>query len=124
MAVQGQRLEPGIVYFRFGSNVSVKDIVDAVEQASQMATEAGDEQCVIVSNFEGGTHIPFDLHNFKKLAVRHQLLIGTVTIGAPMMTQMMGRMIDRLTPASYANAATDAEAVALARQMLAHEAVT
>lgn len=65
--------------------------------------------------------IPFDLLNIKNLAMNLEGFVGAVTIGAPMVTQILGRMIDRLTSMSIGDATTVDEAVVMARRILAGE---
>ena len=123
MAVQGQRLEPGIVYFQFGQHLSLQDIVDAVNETARISKETGDAQIVIISNFESGARIPFDLHNIKKLAISQANIVASITIGAPMMTQIFGRLLERVTTLAYIDVESQEEALQAARRILAGEPV-
>ena len=121
MAVQIERLEPGIIYLHYDKHMTMQDVVEASSGSSQAARAAGDERFVSINHFEPGVRIPFDLHNLKQIVSDIDHPIGAIVIDAPLMTQLLGRMIDRLTPLRVIEAQDLDEAVVLARRLLAAE---
>ena len=123
MAVQIERLEPGVIYIRVTDEINLREIIDGANSAQAMALAAGDDRFITINHFDANARIPFDLASLKNLALDLDHLIGAVTIGAPTMTQIMLRIINRLTPLEVAEAKTLDHALVLARRILAGEPV-
>ncbi|MCA9905029.1 MAG: hypothetical protein KC547_14335 [Anaerolineae bacterium] len=105
------------------TNITFQELVDGNLQANRLAHEANDPTYVTIVHFEPGVTTPFDLLNIKNLALDLDGFAGAVTIGAPMVTQILGRMLHRLTSVSMSEAKTVDEAQVLARRILAGEPV-
>lgn len=123
MSVQTERVEPGIIYVHLDTNITFQELVDGNKEANRLAHEANDPAYVTIVHFESGVTTPFDLINIKNLALKLDGFAGAITIGAPMMTQILGRMVHRLTSVSMGEAATLDEAVVMARRILAGEPI-
>ena len=123
MSATVERLEPGIILLTFDHNLTVQDVVEASNAAVVTADAAGDAHFVTINVFADRVSIPFDIQHFKNLALRLDRLAGAITVGAPTMTQLLARMIDRLTSLNIAEAKSVDEAVVMARRILAGEPV-
>ena len=123
MSAHVERLEPGIFRVFYDKNTSIRDLVEFSSEVGRVAEAAGDTRYVTINEFEAGFNVPLDIHHLKKAVLSVRLPVGAVMIGAPMMTQILARMLDRLTPLDIIEAKSRDEAMVLARRILAGEPV-
>ena len=122
-AIQVKRIEPHIYHLYYGKGTSIEDIMNASVEADRLAKEANDSPIITINELEPGLVLPFDIHNFKRVAEDLEQPVGAVVIGATLLIQILARMIDRLTPLRIVEAKNLDEAVVAARKLLAGESV-
>ena len=95
MPCQTKYVESGIFELTFADPISLAEIADAVEQMDQLANDYGIEKYVTVNDFASCKNIPSDISNMKRIADGAGRLKGAVVVKAPLITQIMGRMVGR-----------------------------
>ncbi|MCA9902529.1 MAG: hypothetical protein KC547_01625 [Anaerolineae bacterium] len=123
MSVHYETLGQGIILVKYTDPLTIVEIADAVEAFQQIADEFGFDRYVTINDFTESKRFPSDLSNVQRLAAQDKRAVGAVVVKAPLFTQIVGRMVSRMTSLIVVNSDSLKDGQIIAQRILAGEPI-
>ncbi|MCA9902528.1 MAG: hypothetical protein KC547_01620 [Anaerolineae bacterium] len=116
-------IDAGVFLVQYSDPLTFDEVADVVETFKQLRDEYGLDQYVTISDLSNCKNPPSDITNARQMVVQDKRMIGAVIVKAPLLAQIIGRIVRRVTPVDIIDVDTIDEGRAVAKKLLAGESV-
>lgn len=118
MPVNISLLEANIYRGEWVGDITIEEVIASMQEVVETANDAKFERYVLLVDLTQAGRIPFDFRNLLHISNMDARVIEFVVINAPMVGQVLGNMLKKLSNQPFSFADTVDAGIQVARQLL------